>query len=29
MAELLGDDLQYYEDPTSGLDGMAELLKRS
>jgi len=25
MAELLGDDLQYYEDPTPGLEGMAEL----
>lgn len=25
MAELLGDDLEYYEDPTPGLDGMAEL----
>ncbi|MHC8308242.1 glucarate dehydratase family protein [Pseudomonas sp. GT1P32] len=29
MAELLGDDLQYYEDPTPGLDGMAELHKRT
>ncbi|WP_263262269.1 glucarate dehydratase family protein [Pseudomonas entomophila] len=25
MAQLLGDDLQYYEDPTPGLEGMAEL----
>lgn len=29
MAELLGDDLQYYEDPTPGLDGMADLHKRT
>ncbi len=29
MAELLGDDLQYYEDPTPGLDGMSELHKRT
>ena len=29
MAELLGDDLQYYEDPTPGLAGMAELHKRT
>ncbi|MCO6058965.1 glucarate dehydratase family protein [Pseudomonas sp. MOB-449] len=29
MAELLGDDLQYYEDPTPGLDGMAELHERT
>ncbi|MBP0597781.1 glucarate dehydratase [Herbaspirillum sp. LeCh32-8] len=29
MAELLGDDLQYYEDPTPGLEGMAELHKRT
>ena len=29
MAELLGDDLQYYEDPTPGLDGMAELHRRT
>lgn len=29
MAELLGDDLQYYEDPCPGLDGMAELHRRT
>ena len=29
MAELLGDDLQYYEDPTPGLEGMAALHKRT
>ncbi|OUM07876.1 glucarate dehydratase [Pseudomonas syringae] len=29
MAELLGDDLQYYEDPTPGLEGMSELHKRT
>lgn len=29
MAELLGDDLEYYEDPTPGLEGMAELHKRT
>lgn len=29
MAQLLGDDLQYYEDPTPGLEGMAELHKRT
>lgn len=29
MAALLGDDLQYYEDPTPGLDGMADLHKRT
>ncbi|MDZ3991702.1 glucarate dehydratase family protein [Pseudomonas sp. Teo4] len=29
MAELLGDDLQYYEDPTPGLDGMAALHRES
>ncbi|BAN46364.1 glucarate dehydratase family protein [Metapseudomonas resinovorans] len=29
MAELLGDDLQYYEDPTPGLEGMAELHERT
>ena len=29
MAELLGDDLQYYEDPTPGLEGMAELHRRT
>ncbi|XXF10541.1 glucarate dehydratase family protein [Pseudomonas sp. D1-3] len=29
MAELLGDDLEYYEDPCPGLDGMAEVHKRT
>ena len=29
MAELLGDDLQYYEDPTPALEGMAELHRRT
>lgn len=29
MAELLGDDLQYYEDPCPGLEGMAELHRRT
>ncbi|WP_044872674.1 glucarate dehydratase family protein [Pseudomonas sp. LFM046] len=29
MAELLGGDLEYYEDPTPGLDGMAELHRRT
>lgn len=29
MAEALGDDLEYYEDPTPGLDGMAELHRRT
>ncbi|AYN96335.1 MULTISPECIES: glucarate dehydratase family protein [Pseudomonas] len=29
MAELLGEDLQYYEDPCPGLDGMAELHRRT
>lgn len=29
MAELLGDALQYYEDPCPGLEGMAELHKRT
>lgn len=29
MAERLGDDLEYYEDPTPGLDGMAELHRRT
>lgn len=29
MAALLGDDLQYYEDPTPGLEGMAELHRRT
>ena len=29
MAELLGDDLQYYEDPTPGLEGMSELHRRT
>ncbi len=29
MAELMGDDLQYYEDPTPGLEGMAELHRRT
>jgi len=29
MAELLRDDLEYYEDPTPGLEGMAELHRRS
>ena len=29
MAERLGDALEYYEDPTPGLDGMAELHRRT
>ena len=29
MAELMGDDLQYYEDPCLGLEGMAEVHKRT
>lgn len=29
IAEVLKDDLQYYEDPTPGLDGMAELHRRT
>lgn len=29
MAELLKDDLEYYEDPTPGLEGMAEVHKRT
>jgi glucarate dehydratase len=29
MAELLGDDLQYYEDPCPGLEQMAELHRRT
>lgn len=29
MAELLGDDLQYYEDPCPGFEGMAELHRRT
>jgi glucarate dehydratase len=29
MAELLGDSLQYYEDPCPGLDDMAQLHKRT
>ncbi|WP_269502033.1 glucarate dehydratase family protein [Burkholderia sp. IMCC1007] len=29
MADLLGDDLQYYEDPTPDLVGMAELHRRT
>lgn len=29
MAELLEGDLQYYEDPTPGLEGMAELHRRT
>ena len=29
MAELLRDDLEYYEDPTPGLEGMAELHRRT
>jgi glucarate dehydratase len=29
MAERLGDDLEYYEDPTPGLEGMAELHRRT
>lgn len=29
MAELMGDDLQYYEDPCPGLEGMAELHRRT
>nr|WP_312971664.1 glucarate dehydratase family protein [Pseudomonas sp.] len=29
MAELMGDDLQYYEDPCPGLEGMAEVHKRT
>lgn len=29
MAELLRDDLQYYEDPTPGLEGMSELHRRT
>ena len=29
MAELMGDDLQYYEDPGPGLEGMAEVHKRT
>ena len=29
MADLLGDSLQYYEDPCPGLDDMAELHKRT
>ena len=29
MAELLGEDLQYYEDPCPGLEGMAELHRRT
>ena len=29
MAELLKEDLEYYEDPTPGLEGMAELHKRT
>lgn len=29
MAEAMGDDLEYYEDPTPGLDGMAELHRRT
>ena len=29
MAGLLHDDLEYYEDPTPGLDGMAELHRRT
>jgi glucarate dehydratase len=29
MAELLKGDLEYYEDPTPGLEGMAELHKRT
>lgn len=29
MAEILGDDLQYYEDPCPGLEGMAEVHKRT
>ena len=29
MAEVMGADLEYYEDPTPGLDGMAELHRRT
>lgn len=29
MANLLGDDLEYYEDPTPGLEAMAELHRRT
>ena len=29
MANLLRDDLEYYEDPTPGLEGMAELHRRT
>ena len=29
MAALLRDDLEYYEDPVPGLDGMAELHRRT
>ena len=29
MAELLKEDLEYYEDPTPGLEGMAELHRRT
>lgn len=29
MAERMGDDLQYYEDPCPGLEGMAEVHKRT
>ncbi|TWD99058.1 glucarate dehydratase [Pseudomonas sp. AG1028] len=29
MAELMGDDLEYYEDPCPGLEGMAEVHKRT
>jgi len=29
IAQVLGDDLEYYEDPTPGLEGMAELHRRT
>ena len=29
MAGLMGDDLEYYEDPSPGLDGMAEVHRRT
>ncbi|OLU26422.1 glucarate dehydratase [Pseudomonas sp. PA15(2017)] len=29
MAELMGDDLEYYEDPCPGLEGMADVHKRT
>jgi glucarate dehydratase len=29
VAELIGGDIEYYEDPTAGLEGMAELQRRT